>query len=216
MAALNYILVVLLLVCPLIQAWTVHFEPENVTTIYVDDTVTVNVTLNGLDGVHLIKDEEATISIVSDSDILKVSKQIDLDEITDGSWTGEFNITGVFLGKSRIFAEIVSKHGDMELSNQTLTVVILRKEKRIDRIFNLSVAALVTILYINFGAALDLGKVKEILVRPIGPLIAFGCKFLFMPLVSESIRSQIICQCNIHLKFTVELLLGHPIVPKQR
>lgn len=43
---------------------------------------------------------------------------------------------------------------------------------------------LVSILYINFGAALNLQTIKEILTRPIGPTICFICQFVLMPLTS--------------------------------
>lgn len=39
-------------------------------------------------------------------------------------------------------------------------------------------------LFINFGAALDIDTVKEIMKRPIGPSICFSCQYIFMPLCS--------------------------------
>lgn len=191
MASFNYVLVVSSLILIAISsssvsAWTASFEQiNNKTTIHMDETVSLNLTIRNLNAnaTDLIR-QNASIGIISDSDILKVSNAIILADIIDGVWTGVFNVTGVFLGKAQIFVQILSERGNIEQSNETLTIVIVRKEKLIDKVFNYSVAALVSILYINFGAAMDIEKVKEILVRPIGPLIAIVCKFLFMPLLS--------------------------------
>lgn len=168
-----------------VSAWTATFKPNNTDgiEIHMDETMSINLTIRNVNATDLIR-KKATIGIISDADILKVSHKILLDDIIDGVWTGVFNVTGVFLGKTRIFVKIFAEHGNVEKSNETLTVIIIRKEKLIDKIFNISVAALVSILYINFGAAMDMEKVKEILVRPIGPLLAIVCKFLFMPLLS--------------------------------
>lgn len=50
--------------------------------------------------------------------------------------------------------------------------------------FTYSVIILVSILYINFGAAINLTTIKDIMRKPVGPIICFVCQFLFMPLVS--------------------------------
>lgn len=71
-----------------------------------------------------------------------------------------------------------------EQSVEFLNVTILRPQRLIDRLFTLSVIILVSILYINFGAALNLQTIKEIFTRPIGPTICFVCQFLFMPLTA--------------------------------
>lgn len=43
---------------------------------------------------------------------------------------------------------------------------------------------LVSVLFINFGAALDIDTVKGIFKKPIGPIICFSCQYIFMPLCS--------------------------------
>lgn len=178
-----YVLVVcyvLLSSANLSDAWEVDYGLNSTSiTVHMNTMQTINVTLIGFSGTKYIN---ANVSLVSGDEILKTSKQIVADDIFDDKWTGEFNISAEFLGMTTVHVE-VSLDGQIERSNRTLSVVIIREERTVDRIFTVSVVALVAILYINFGAALDLGKVKEILVRPIGPLIAFVCQFLFMPLV---------------------------------
>lgn len=188
----DYVLVVsciFVLLTTTSSAWDVNFEP-NPITVHMYSTQTVNFTITGLKSVE----EDyvrlgATFNISSDAEILEVigQSQYDFSGTTDGNLTGHVNVTGKFLGTAKLYANITFK-GKSEISNQTLNVIIIREERTIDRVFTASIIALVSILYINFGAALDLGKVKEILVRPIGPLIAFVCQFLFMPLVSVNQR----------------------------
>lgn len=181
----NYVLVVgcICFMLPIGSiAWQAHFEP-NPITIQMNKVQTINLTLSNLDNIELIQNN-AELIVFSDEKILHViTPKLNFDNIPNDTWTGQFNISGEFLGLAKIYANI-SVNGKSQRSNETLHVVIIREERLIDRIFTISVIVLVSILYINFGAALDLGKVKEILVRPIGPLIAFVCQFLFMPLVN--------------------------------
>lgn len=182
---MNYVLVVCCIYSMLPSAsiaWQAHFEP-NPITIQMNKIDTINLTLKHLDYIELIQNN-AELVVFSDEKILQViDGKLNFNNIINDTWTGQFNISGEFLGLAKVYANI-SVNGNAQRSNESLSVVIIREERLIDRIFTVSVIVLVSILYINFGAALDLGKVKEILVRPIGPLIAFVCQFLFMPLVN--------------------------------
>lgn len=65
-----------------------------------------------------------------------------------------------------------------------LKIVVIRKQRIIDHIFTGSVAVLVSLLYIIFGAALDLKILKNLLQKPIVSYSLFKfiltlCKFLF-------------------------------------
>lgn len=71
-----------------------------------------------------------------------------------------------------------------EKSEEKLDVTVLRPQRVIDRLFTYSVIILVSILYVNFGAAMSLSAIKDILRRPVGPSICFVCQFLFMPLAA--------------------------------
>lgn len=184
----NYVLVVCCVFSVLFgtsTAWEAHFQP-NSTLLHMGDVRTINLTLTGLNSVELIQNDGVLTVISDNADILHIEKKVEFDDIIDEKWSGQFNMTGNFLGTAKVYANI-SLNGHSERSNQSMSVTIIREERLIDRIFTGSVIALVSILYINFGAALDLGKVKEILVRPIGPLIAFVCQFLFMPLVTTTL-----------------------------
>lgn len=169
--------------CVLAQttSWTATFEPTKIT-IHMNEQATINLTIIGLDANEL-RNENATLEIRSDSSIAGVYNPVSLDDIVDGTWKGAFQIDAIFLGSAKIYVEIVSdKGGDRSIT--TLPVIIIRGEEFIDRIFLVSVAVLVSILFINFGAAIDLSKIKAITIRPIGPAIACFCQFVFLPVVS--------------------------------
>ncbi|XP_012229330.1 ileal sodium/bile acid cotransporter-like [Linepithema humile] len=95
---------------------------------------------------------------------------------------GTLNLTGVFLGKTKLILTLVENgnKSSKEISN----IIIIRQERLIDTIFTTSVVLLVSILYINFGCAMDWSVCRNTLKRPIGPSIGFFCQFLIMPLLS--------------------------------
>lgn len=163
--------------------WTATFNPAAIT-IHMHGTANVNLTIAGLD-VAQLKRQNATVAVVSDNAIAEVHFTIPLDEIKNGAWQGSFPINAIFLGSAKV-SVVITKADSDEVSSNTLAVIIIREERVIDKVFTISVASLVSILYINFGAALDLTKVKGIVRRPIGPFIAMFCQFLFLPVVSEA------------------------------
>lgn len=166
---------------PFISAkWTAEFLPNN-KTIDMYDSASINLTITGLEKNNL---KNASIYLKSDTDIIHVNKTIDLSEVENGTWIGQFVINAIFLGGGNIFV-IIDQNGLTNRSAEHFPVVIIRKVRFIDKLFTFSVAALVSVLYINFGAALDLSKVKGIMLKPVGITIALVCEFLFMPLVSD-------------------------------
>lgn len=83
-----------------------------------------------------------------------------------------------------MFVEIKNKANVTERSNEKLDVIVLRPKRVIDKMFTYSVIILVSILYINFGAAINMNTIRDIMRRPVGPAILFVCQFLFMPLAA--------------------------------
>lgn len=90
-------------------------------------------------------------------------------------------------GQTRMFVTIKRNESVTENSTESLNVTILRPQRLIDRLFVYSVIILVSILYINFGAALNLQTIKEIMKRPVGPVICFIGQFVMMPLISYAL-----------------------------
>ncbi|XP_047364467.1 ileal sodium/bile acid cotransporter-like isoform X3 [Vespa velutina] len=99
---------------------------------------------------------------------------------------GILNITGIFLGTTKIKLYLM-KDKNIEDSKDILSVTVVRYQRTLDTIFTVSVAILVSILYINFGCAMDWEVCKRTLKKPIGPAIGCFCQFFFMPLLSYGI-----------------------------
>jgi solute carrier family 10 (sodium/bile acid cotransporter), member 3/5 len=184
MCPLFYLLLLTLFIAPLFllcsSASTLQatFNPSKLE-IKIDAIETVQLQLQSTD---IVLNEETDVQIKSEHDTLaKVvsGDRVKFINIKDNVWLGEFNVTGVFLGFTRINVSVAEMIGD-----SSLPVVITRPKRAIDTIFTVSIITLVSLLYINFGAAVDVTVVKGILRRPIGPLIGFLGQFLFMPLVN--------------------------------
>lgn len=174
----------------LCATWTVQWEHKNNVVnecenringicpleLHMNEQATVNVTISDLDG-----SANRTIRLISVSelDVLNVPKEIQIHNIGGKKWHGSFVVDAEFIGKASVHVEI----GEEKQSDNEMFVIITRAKRVIDTVFIVSVASLVSILYINFGAALDLKKVKGVLRRPIGPVIAFLCHFIVLPLV---------------------------------
>jgi len=103
---------------------------------------------------------------------------------SSASATFVVNITGTFLGFTTI--EISLEGGQEEEASVMLDLTVTRSKakKTASKIFGYSVAVLVSLAYINFGCALDLNVMREVLRKPIGPAIGFVSQFIFMPLCS--------------------------------
>lgn len=67
-----------------------------------------------------------------------------------------------------------------------LKVTVARKKRVIDQVFLTSVIILVSIIFINFGCALDWEFLRQSLKRPIGPGIGMFSQFIIMPLVRQA------------------------------
>merc|ERR1712241_686671 len=100
-----------------------------------------------------------------------------------------FNLTGEFLGFTKVKAKIVAgespKGAEHELpADAVLPVAVVRKKTIQSKLFSYSVAILVSLAYINMGCAMDLDVVKQTWRKPIGPLIGFACQYVAMPLIA--------------------------------
>ncbi|KAJ3643039.1 hypothetical protein Zmor_025777 [Zophobas morio] len=161
------VVVTLLLLChaALVRSLEIVFEPKNVT-LHMYDTVPVNYSIitdpgESFDSLQLY---------VENDNVAKIEESL---IITNPK--GSFNLTGNFLGRTQIRA--MSVPGKLD-------VTVIRKKRVIDTVFTSSVATLVSIIYINFGCALNWGEMLKNLKRPIGPAIGFTGQFLVMPLLS--------------------------------
>ncbi|XP_061401065.1 hepatic sodium/bile acid cotransporter-like [Musca vetustissima] len=103
------------------------------------------------------------------------------------SWKGNFTMEGILLGRTPVYVELRRPNQETETAAETMDVIILRKIDKLDVAFRTLVGGFVMLLYVNFGAALELDALKRILLKPIGPAIGFVGQFLIMPILSFSI-----------------------------
>lgn len=170
-------------------AWQVQFlRPlANETTITMHTHTDVEVLVSGLDRDALLASGDR-FRIRSDNEkLLQIERDFNGTEVnaTTGTFRATFPMEALFLGLTHVYVERVRADGaTIERAAQTLPIIIVREVRVIDQVFTGSVATLVSLLYINFGAALSLGNLKGIVRRPIGPAIGFFGQFLIMPLVS--------------------------------
>ncbi|XP_066258216.1 ileal sodium/bile acid cotransporter-like isoform X2 [Euwallacea similis] len=167
----------LLLVChaAIVKCFAnVTFIPKNVT-VFMYDTVAVDYFISNADNF-------TQCSLYSENPhVASVDKTIFLQQ---SNYTGSFNVTGNFLGRTVIACKETTSNRTIE---GKLPIKCLRKKRTIDRIFSASTAVLVAIIYINFGCVVQWSKLKNLIRRPMGPTIGFFGQFLVMPLLSYAI-----------------------------
>ncbi|XP_075158874.1 ileal sodium/bile acid cotransporter [Haematobia irritans] len=167
--------------------WHIIFTPKNMT-VHMDTKVEVqieiiNIAIGDLDDISFRFHSENNYLAQVDDVILGSN----IDTVTK-SWLGNITIDVKLLGFTRIHAELFNeKLNSSEIGKESLPLIIIRKPRVIDHVFTGSVALLVSLLYINFGAALDLSVLRGLIVKPVGPFIGFGSQFLLMPLISFAI-----------------------------
>jgi len=164
--------------------WAVDFHPDKLLGLPMYDSAQVTLSTSDLS-----EDERANgrVSVVSDhSDVAEplVYQPIVLNtqNTTGGSWTSAFNVTANFIGYTEVVMRI-DCNGKSRVS-KPLKVTVVRKERVIDKVFLSSVIVLVSIIFVNFGCALDWPFLRKSLRRPIGPAIGFFSQFIIMPLLS--------------------------------
>ncbi|KAK9876959.1 hypothetical protein WA026_015992 [Henosepilachna vigintioctopunctata] len=148
-------------------------------TVHMGDTISVPYTILQDDS---DVDEKYWLQIKSsDDDVATVENEILNYTLNDFPLNSYVNITGIFLGKTSVKCRNIMK-------NKTITgyidVIVQRKKRLIDKIFTISVPTLVSIIYINFGCALNWGEIRQTLRKPIGPVIGLCGHFIIMPLLS--------------------------------
>ncbi|XP_037824625.1 P3 protein-like [Lucilia sericata] len=167
--------------------WHVEFNPKNMTA-HMDTLEKVEVTITNIAVENLnyisfrFKSDNNDLARVDD---IVMGTQVDR---LKRSWHGNITIDVIFLGSTRINVEMSnSLDNTTELSKESFDLIIIRKQRVIDHVFTGSVILLVSLLYINFGAALDLHVLKGLITRPVSPGIGIICQYAFMPLLSFAV-----------------------------
>nr|XP_053633456.1 hepatic sodium/bile acid cotransporter-like isoform X1 [Cherax quadricarinatus]XP_053633458.1 hepatic sodium/bile acid cotransporter-like isoform X1 [Cherax quadricarinatus]XP_053633459.1 hepatic sodium/bile acid cotransporter-like isoform X1 [Cherax quadricarinatus]XP_053633460.1 hepatic sodium/bile acid cotransporter-like isoform X1 [Cherax quadricarinatus]XP_053633461.1 hepatic sodium/bile acid cotransporter-like isoform X1 [Cherax quadricarinatus]XP_053633462.1 hepatic sodium/bile acid len=110
------------------------------------------------------------------------------DEVSEnGIFEGSFNVTGRFLGFTNIKMVLIGGSDNELIVGKPMLVKVQRGERVLDKIFIHVVIALVIVVYINMGCAIDLKVIKDTLRHPVAPAIGLFSQYLFMPLISYAI-----------------------------
>lgn len=182
------VLVTLLLICHgvISQKFGISYKPNN-PTVHMYQAVNIDFNITGPD---ISKEKNyMVIAHSAQDDIATVEgKTVELTyDLFGDTLMGNFNVSGVFLGKTNIVVKVreSDKNGaqTVEYNVDSLPVTVIRLKRVIDTVFTASVATLVSILYVNFGCALEWPEIKATIRKPIAPVIGFVGQFLFMPLV---------------------------------
>ncbi|KAJ6634981.1 Solute carrier family 10 member 6 [Pseudolycoriella hygida] len=167
--------------------WHAIFDP-NRTMIEIDASEDVHLTLSNLldetidsinrnYAIRTLNEKVAVVENPDDIEFVNVAGE-------SHSWEAHFRVRGVFLGTTRFFVVRIVDGVDIEQSDEFIDVIVLRPERVLDTLFAVVVVLLLAILFINFGAAIDLEIMKNIFKRPIGPAIGTVCQLVFVPLIS--------------------------------
>ncbi|KAF5282350.1 hypothetical protein FQR65_LT14339 [Abscondita terminalis] len=153
--------------------------------IHYDTTVNINYIVNGCT-VPIGYNEKVLLYIHSeDVSITKPQDEIiTLENKGESNWlsNGSFGLTGEFLGKTVVVVTVKDSNG--MLTQTQFDVKVVRPKRVIDTIFTSTVATLVSIIYINFGCALNWSEVRKTVKKPVGPAIGFLGQFIVMPMLS--------------------------------
>ncbi|KAF5272195.1 hypothetical protein FQA39_LY01277 [Lamprigera yunnana] len=153
--------------------------------IILDETKYINYTVEGTIPPNYTKELYLMID-TKDSSIARPENQtILLKNENKGNWKsiGVFGIKAEFLGKTEIGLSVEDTH-QTTIAEKNVRIKVVRPERVIDTVFTATVATLVSIIYINFGCALNWGEVRSTIKKPVGPAIGFFGQFIIMPLVS--------------------------------
>uniref|UniRef100_A0A1A9X1H0 Uncharacterized protein n=1 Tax=Glossina brevipalpis TaxID=37001 RepID=A0A1A9X1H0_9MUSC len=165
--------------------WSVTFEPQ-LLNITMSETKTIELTINNIDPAWNNNYEFHILS--ANNDLLKIinSTIISGRDVRQNitQWKQNFTIDAIFLGHTLVYIELHRPHMKVERALEIVRVKILRNVGSSDIVFKVIVGAFVSVIYISYGAALDLIDLKRILMKPIGPAIGFIGQYLIMPTLS--------------------------------
>ncbi|KAJ8947736.1 hypothetical protein NQ318_017998 [Aromia moschata] len=160
----------------IVKTFKVSFTPSTVT-LKMYDYMKIDYEIKDLIG---LPGDTELMFYSENKNIASLEKEILLSN-PQANFAGSFNITGNFLGRTIISCK---NNNTKQVAEGNLDVIVVRKHRLIDTIFTASVAILVSILYINFGAAMDWSELRGIIKKPVGPTIGLCGHFLIMPLLS--------------------------------
>ncbi|XP_054728551.1 hepatic sodium/bile acid cotransporter-like [Anastrepha obliqua] len=164
--------------------WSVQFEYEQLN-MTMTHSQKVSFIITGIEPswnrdfeLHVWHDNEAVAYVD------RVETVFSSGDGETGMVKGNFTIKAVLLGYTQVYVELQRTGYEAERSQQSMKVIVTRSMTLLDMIFNISVGCFVMVIYVNFGAVLDLEALKRIVLCPVGPVIGLFCQFMVMPILS--------------------------------
>ena len=104
--------------------------------------------------------------------------------VQDLSRNVSLTVDGKLIGRSRLTIKYFESPEASASSTQFLDVAVIRSMPKLQLIFTIFVAILVSINNISMGCVISLPTILAVVKKPIAPVIGFACQFLIMPLGS--------------------------------
>ncbi|EDW75134.1 uncharacterized protein Dwil_GK19860 [Drosophila willistoni] len=185
--------------CPSPTAsWMAHFMPNDLE-VHMEKSAQVILSVENVEPSILQQPQRYSFRLESSHQNLanvadeNASIPIDLIDVDTGKWSGPIQVLGHFLGTSKITVHLVDGQlNTSELptngsSDSSLEVRVVRPERVVDHVFVGSIILLMSLVYINFGAALNLEVLRGLITRPVAPSIGFIMQVVGMPLLSYAL-----------------------------
>lgn len=170
----------------------IEFDPPFIEGLVVGTQITVTVRVNSTK-TNVNNDLFIQVEVL-DEEILQVVDNTSLVSLgymnENCSYCGVFIVEGTFLGRTSL--QFSYQFGEDELEEEEWTqlggekypVSVIRPDRMVDRLFVGLVMTIVMLANVGMGCKVELEVVREVLRKPIPPIIGFCCQFLIMPLVS--------------------------------
>lgn len=186
----------------------VQFSPGYIEELVQGDETVVYYNITGVEqglsgNIELymkIHESEPEVARLVSNDTL----QIDLGDTS--TWAGNITIQGVFLGRTYLmFYQKLPEGSELEgnatkeaaESQYRYHIAVIRPKRILDTVFIAVVAIVVLVPKVGMGCKLDLKVVRDVLKKPLAPIIGFICQFVIMPGVSGPLKGQIIRVTNM-------------------
>ncbi|XP_062138118.1 ileal sodium/bile acid cotransporter [Drosophila sulfurigaster albostrigata] len=192
-------LLLLMTLIPASLAWQAHFTPAQLQ-LPMKTSGDVELLLSDLNHDQLQQTDRYSFRLQSNSEhlatVLAANATIPVDQIPDtaSEWSGRIRIEAHFLGEAVITVQLhdalfgnSSPPANAAQKGSSLLAQVVRSQRVIDHVFLGSVILLMSLLYINFGAALNVSVLRGLITRPIGPSIFLITQTLGMPLLSYAL-----------------------------
>ena len=158
--------------------------PNEIVALEMDDTADIYLNYTCVEA----KQEFVLITKSHDPGVVDITEnaEITINCTSNSTVTTNITIKGYFIGKTTLTFNLY-RDGDKTEVTEVKTgyqVSVTRTTRLLTQIFVITAAIQMVLLNIAFGCGMNLGMVKAILRKPIGPIIGLSCQFIVMPLVS--------------------------------